>query len=129
MHLPWVLRAQENYTLVHHSSGQLVESQDIHFDEGEPMEPSRVRIKMEISENKAGTEEIHADEVLDESKTDSDSSVDLQDHLDIKSDNDDDEDDPKGPPKRSGGSGSTGHSTSSSSGVDNTSKVFQPIQE
>ena len=71
------------------------------------MEPSRVRIKMENSENQAGTEEIHADEVLDESKTNSDSSVDLQDLLDIKSDNDDDEDNPKGPPKHSGGSGST----------------------
>jgi hypothetical protein len=108
------------YTLIHRSSGRLVESRDVYFDEGKLVEPSRVRIETEVSQNEAEIEEIHTDEV-DESKTDSDSSVDLQELLDVKSDDDDDGDDPKGPPKHSGGSGNTGHAASPTSKVDNNS--------
>ena len=80
-----------------------------------------VRIKTEVSENEAETDEIRTDEV-EESKTDSNSSVDLRDRLDIKSDGEGDGDDRKCPPKRSGGSGNIGHDASSISGVDNASK-------
>lgn len=108
------------YTLVHRSSGRLVESRDVHFDEGELVEPSRVIIETEVSENEAETEKKRTSE-QDESNSDSESSVDLQGLLDVKSDDDDDGEDPKGLPKRSGDSGNTGHGASSSSGVDKAS--------
>jgi hypothetical protein len=106
------------YTLVHRSSGRLVESRDVHFDEGELVEPNRVRIETEVSENEAETEEMRTLE-HNESNSDSESSVDLQDLLDVTSD---DDDGPKGLPKHSEGSGNAGHNASSSSGVDNASK-------
>ena len=84
------------------------------------MEPSRVIIETEVSENEAETEKMRTSE-QDESNSDSESSVDLQELLDVKSD-DDDEDDLKGPPKRSGGSGNTGHNANSTSRVDDASK-------
>ena len=51
------------YTLIHHLSGQLVESRDIHFNEGELVEPSRVRTKTEVSQNEAEREEKLTDDI------------------------------------------------------------------
>ena len=97
------------------------ESRDARVNERELVKPSSVRIKREVSENEAETDEIRTDEV-GKSKTNSDSSVDLRDHLDIRSYGESDGDDPKCPPKRSGGSGNNGHDASSISRLDNTSK-------
>ena len=36
------------YLLIHRSSGRIVESRDVHFDEGELAEPTRVRIETEV---------------------------------------------------------------------------------
>ena len=40
------------FILVHRSSGHIVESRDVHFDESELVEPSRVRIETNISQSR-----------------------------------------------------------------------------
>ena len=72
------------YMLVHRSSGRLIESRDVHFDEGGLVEPSRVIIETEVSQNQPEAKEMLTREE-NESDSDSDSSVDLQDLLDVTS--------------------------------------------
>jgi len=84
--------------LVHRSSGRLVESRDVHFDESGLVEP----IKGEK-----------------ESESDSDSSVDLQELLDGDSDDDDDGYDSDTSSKGYGTAGSSGSNARSSSAPDN----------
>ena len=80
------------YLLLHRSSGRIVESRDVHFDEGELVEPTRVRIETEVTQDEAETRNSPVTEVID-SESDSESSVDLEELLDVKSDGDDDDGD------------------------------------
>jgi hypothetical protein len=96
--------------LVHRSSGRIVEPQDVHFDESELVEPSRIKIETEISQNEAGVK-ISPDKNLKEKQSDSesDSSVDLHKSLGDTSDDDDDSSDSD---KEFEGYGTAGNSVS-----------------
>ena len=40
------------FVLLHHSSGRIIESKDMHFDKSKSIEPNRVKIEMEATENR-----------------------------------------------------------------------------
>jgi len=50
------------FLLVHRSSGRIVESRDVHFGESELVEPSRVMIETETTQDKADTEKSPVEE-------------------------------------------------------------------
>jgi hypothetical protein len=102
------------FLLVHRSSGRIVESRDVHFEE-----PSRVRIETETTQDKADTE----NSPVEESNSDSESSVDLEEPLDIKSDNDDDGDDSDASSEGYGTAGSSSSNARSSQAPDNVQKA------
>ncbi|KIL57633.1 hypothetical protein M378DRAFT_16140, partial [Amanita muscaria Koide BX008] len=95
------------YILVHRSSGRIVESRDVHFDEGELVEPSRVTIETEVSQDEGGTQ-LPTKNTEITPGDESDDSVDLGDLLDVESD---DEDDYPASFEGSRTSGKTGHSS------------------
>ena len=92
-----------------------MESWDVHFDESELVEPTRVRIETEISQSK----EVLPVKREKQAESDSDSSVDLQDLLDGDSDDDDDGYDSDTSSEGYGTAGSSGSNARSSSVPDN----------
>ncbi len=50
------------FLLVHRSSGRIVESRDVHFGESELVEPSRVMIETETTQDEADTEKSPVEE-------------------------------------------------------------------
>ena len=54
------------FVLLHHSSGCIIESRDMHFDKSESIEPNQVRIEMEATKNKEKIEVL-----LDQEEEDS----------------------------------------------------------
>ena len=76
------------FILVHRSSGRIVESRDVHFDESELVEPGRVRIETEATQDKAETDDSPSKEEKD-SESDSESSANIGKLQDIESEGDD----------------------------------------
>ena len=109
------------FVLVHRLSGRIVESRDVHFDESGLVEPSRVTIETEISQNDEETENLPVKREK-ETESDSDSSVDLQELLDGDSDDDDDGNDSDTSSEGYGTAGSSGSNARSSSAPDNAQK-------
>ncbi len=50
------------FLLVHRSSGRIIESRDVHFGESELVEPSRVMIETETTQDEADTEKSPVEE-------------------------------------------------------------------
>ena len=76
------------FILIHQLSGCIVESQDVHFDESELVEPTRVRIETKISQNEEEMEDLPVKRKK-QAESDSDLSVDLQELPDGESNNND----------------------------------------
>ena len=98
-----------------------MESQDVHFDESGLVEPSRVRIETQATQDKVETQILPVKEEK-EPKSDSDSSVDLQELLDGDSDDNNDGNDSDTSPEGYGTAGSSGSNARSSSAPDNAQK-------
>jgi Reverse transcriptase (RNA-dependent DNA polymerase)/gag-polypeptide of LTR copia-type/GAG-pre-integrase domain len=105
------------FILAHRSSGRIVESRDVHFDEGELVEPSRVRIETEISQNEEKTEILPVKRKKD-TESCSGSSMDLQEPLDGDSDDDDDGNNSDTSSEGYGTTGSSGSNARSSTAPD-----------
>ena len=98
-----------------------MESRDVHFDESGLVEPSRVTIETEISQNDEETENLPV-KTEKETESDSDSSVDLQKLLDGDSDDDDDDYSSDTSSEGYGTAGSSGSNARSSSAPDDAQK-------
>ena len=106
------------FILVHQSSGRIMESWDVHFDKSKLVEPTRVRMETEISQNKEKMENLPVKRKK-QAESDSDSSVDFQEPPDGESDDDDDGYDSETLLEGYGTAGSSGSNARPSTAPDN----------
>ena len=62
----WIFRKGKAFILPHQLSGHLIKLRDVHFDEGEFIEPSRVQIETEVVKN-TGKVDVLLDQEIDSS--------------------------------------------------------------
>ena len=112
--------------ILHHLSGHLVESRDVHFDESKLMEHIRVTIETEVGEN--GEEvKISPDQESKDMESDTTMSEDTDENLDGDSDNDGDKRELDAPAESCKAIGESNGRHSNKSRMDFYTKQFSPM--